>query len=826
MKARFVSFVVVALAATLALLFTSSSPRHASAQMGPQTSGPHVPPTLGGRPLAGPGLAYGSGSQSGSLRIGTCPTGQTQVSTGAGYACSAVGGGGGGGTTEVVDGVSLSGTGSAGSPFAAITTYLQRRVTGTCGGGEAIGTVNADGTVTCNPFGDVSEVQGGTGISVASGTGPVPIVSANLAGGSCSAQSFLSALSSGGAGTCTAIDNTYWQQRVSGTCAAGSSIRVISSSGTVTCETDDDTTYTAGAGMSATGTTFNVGAVTNGGIVVNADTIGLRADCGSGAILERDPTNADQWICGVDDVGGGGGISGLTTGTLPVATSATTIGDSIAVQSGTVVTFTDTARATSNLHAPGVRWGSATDGSTGQLVTSGGVVTYLDFIDDLQLRIADNAYITPLRIDNAGVSTFNFNVNAEANIQLDDVGDITWSSTGTAGGAVDVGIARSAVGQVVINDGDGILATDYRDIAVRNQYWTALHKTIDLGTIEWSATNNLSGATDLEILRAASGLLGVTNGTAGTYRDAVARTWYGNETGPSFKAVALGRVEWSSSAVYNAATDIALGRNAAGTLEVTSGTAATWRDIIARTHFGGGTAAGTSFKAHSVGRIEWSSTTAHTGASDLGLERSSAGNLVVNDGAGVTVADMRDLNSRSHFGHITAGTAYKATSTGRVEWSSTTLIGGASDLGLERSAAGVLVVNDGAGILTADLRDLTARYLIASGSFATTATGTAFNNNLDTKGYAIDSTGAPTLSGCGTGPTSSIGRNAITVTTGTGATGCTITFGGAGAFAAVPTCVVSSQTANKAFTYTVSTSAVTLASASASNAYDIVCIGH
>jgi hypothetical protein len=528
------------------------------------------------------------------------------------------------------------------------------------------------------------------------------------------------------------------------------------------CAADSSNVYTAGSPLTLASGQF---------------TLGL---CSANQILQMDVTGTN-WGCMA--VPGGGGISGLTTGTLPIATSATTIGNSL-------LTFaTGTFTATGNLAIAGA---------------------------GNDLTVADVALI-------------NGNLNAEAQVQLDNVGDITWSSTGTAGGAVDVGLARGVAGQLVINDGDGIATADLRD--------------------------------------------------------GLSRTWSASNAGVAFKMINTGRVEWSSAATFTT-TDAAIGRNAAGVLEVNSGTAATYRDIIARTHFGG-VAASTSFKSPSTGRIEWSSTTAHTGASDTGLERSAAGSLVINDGAGVAVADMRDLNARSVFSNIAAGTAFKAVSTGRLEWSSTTLIGGASDVGIERSAAGALVVNDGAGIATADLRDITTRThfgdnagvvfktvlggqiqwssTTAIAGAATVGIGTnganrlevnngtagtfanliarditanqnltvsgAVSGGFDVKGNVRDTTTAPTVTACGTGASSSVGKNGFTITIGSTnpTTTCTVTF--PSAFSAAPSCVVSPRDGTKAglITYTTSTAAWSITAASAtihSTVWDVICIGH
>lgn len=113
----------------------------------------------------------------------------------------------GGTITSVCGSNGVTGCGTAGVVnISADTTYVQKRVTGTCSPPNAVGTVNADGSVSCNTTGTgtVSSVGCSSGLLCS----PSPItttgtISLSLPGASCSAGSFVTAISAGGTGTCT-----------------------------------------------------------------------------------------------------------------------------------------------------------------------------------------------------------------------------------------------------------------------------------------------------------------------------------------------------------------------------------------------------------------------------------------------------------------------------------------------------------------------------------------------------------------------------------------------------------------------------------------------
>jgi hypothetical protein len=190
-------------------------------------------------------------------------------------------------TYSAGEGLMLSGT-----AFSADTSYLQRRVSGSCTGGNAIRVINADGTVTCEPVaggtGDITAVQAGEGLAGGGDTGPVSLT-VDFAG-------------SGSASTVPRSDHDHDGRYYTEGELSGGSADVHWDALTGVPEGlsdgDDDTTYAAGSGLELVGSTFSI-----------AGRYQLPQTCSNGQIAEWD---GSAWACGIDDVGAGGGGGDIT----------------------------------------------------------------------------------------------------------------------------------------------------------------------------------------------------------------------------------------------------------------------------------------------------------------------------------------------------------------------------------------------------------------------------------------------------------------------------------------------------------------------------------
>jgi len=157
--------------------------------------------------------------------------------------------GGGGDITAVNAGTGLTGGGVSGDvTISADTNYLQRRVSGTCPAGESIRVINTDGTVACEVddvgaggAGDITDVFGGSGVSVSNSAGPQPTID---------------------------LQEDWWQRRVASTCPAGQAISLINQDGTISCIPAGNGDITAVLPMVGSGLT---GGGTSGDVSINVD---------------------------------------------------------------------------------------------------------------------------------------------------------------------------------------------------------------------------------------------------------------------------------------------------------------------------------------------------------------------------------------------------------------------------------------------------------------------------------------------------------------------------------------------------------------------------
>jgi hypothetical protein len=292
-------------------------------------------------------------------------------------------------------GLSLTGT-----QFAVNTTAIQARVAGTCAAGSSIRTIGGDGSVVCQA--DTTYTAGtglqltGTTFAASIGTTAGTVAAGNhdhtgaylpaqtcaegyvlkyISGAwTCAADNDANTTYTAGtgltlAGTVFSADVNYLQRRVSATCAAGQSIRAIAADGTVTCEVDDDTAYTAGTGLSLTGTQFAVNTTTIQSRVTGTCAAGnyVRAIAADGSVTCQPDTDTNTtYTAG----------SGLTlTGTIFAASfagsgSANTSARSDHDHTGTYLPAT-TCTVGYVLKATASGWDCAQDNDTDTTYTAG-----------------------------------------------------------------------------------------------------------------------------------------------------------------------------------------------------------------------------------------------------------------------------------------------------------------------------------------------------------------------------------------------------------------------------------------------------------------------
>ena len=232
---------------------------------------------------------------------------------------------------SVSNGLELSNVGNATHVnIIADTTYLQRRVSGTCEDGEAIQSIYADGTVLCESMPvytlNTTEIRMqqtlksscpfGSSIQSISASGVVACHTDMDSGGDITALTTGSGITGGGTNgdMLISVDYTTVQKRTSSMkCSDGSAVQTLYENGTLGC-TDvydgDITTVTASDGL--------LGGGTNGDISLSVDfsTVqkrGTSMECASGSYVQS--IFANGTVECVPDENSGGDITSITVST-------------------------------------------------------------------------------------------------------------------------------------------------------------------------------------------------------------------------------------------------------------------------------------------------------------------------------------------------------------------------------------------------------------------------------------------------------------------------------------------------------------------------------
>jgi hypothetical protein len=254
--------------------------------------------------------------------------------------------------SSVGSGLSLSGGVLSVNPL--LLSPFQRRITGSCGSGNAIGAVNADGSVACRPTvgtggGTVTALAQGPGISLS----PNPLVSTGT----------------------IAANFTTVQARVSQGCQSGQAISAIGAGGSVTCETAGGTVTSLSQGN---GIVLTPNPLVGSGSV-SADTSVLQARilqaCSAGDAI----TAVDQAGTPTCDPFGNGTVTqvnsgnGLTGG--PITGTGSLSADFTKVQARVSGTPCGSGKALTDIAQSGAATCSTVEAAYGQVNSNGSLAS-------------------------------------------------------------------------------------------------------------------------------------------------------------------------------------------------------------------------------------------------------------------------------------------------------------------------------------------------------------------------------------------------------------------------------------------------------------------
>lgn len=701
--------------------------------------------------------------------------------------------GGRGTITAVYGGSGLTGSATSGSAtlnvgagsgitvgadaISADTTYLQRRL-GECSAGSAVQSYAENGTPTCVIAGDITGITAGSGM-----TGDATSGAATLAVGATSGGGLTLGADSIGIRTdCASSEGLAWDGDSWECSALGS-------------------TYTAGDGLTLTGSDFDVVPHANGGLAIVSDQVSMLQSCSSTQVLKW---NGSAWACAADANSAlvTNGVIPKGNGTTQVASIMTESGGLIGVSGGVYATgagifdgAVTIGNASGDAHAlTGTLNANSTAGSEGEVLTiSGGLPTW---------QTAAASVIAGTNIDVSGST-----VSVEPTVSLagasgEDTLDVANSATSQTASLRGVDVAMSSTYDVTGGDlvSHGVYVNMTSDKSASSASTNAMtniagrfeatHTTdvnFNYGVYATAATIDTVGCPLCEV----EGAVPAAYGVYATATGDVAYSGYFDQG----RFVVNGNAEMTTAQF---AGDVEIGDASSDTLTVNA--TATVAQLRGAKQTSASTGSLADFALDDNAAILYFSNSG--GQTFSGLAGGADGRLLwVYSAGAITFAHEN--------GGSTAANRFELASSSN--WAFT-------------ARTPILLIYDGAASRWKVSKDGVFSTATISGTLNANATVSLGSSDSHVTSVRMpkDSSTAPTLSSCGTSPTVTGGSWAFAITTGSGATGCTATF--AATKTNAPTCVVSARDGSDP-AYSTSATEFTLTTASASRTYDVICIG-